>query len=84
MQELQKGKALYQSTCTVCHNENPKKEGAVGPAIAGASLELVMSKVKTGLYPAGYKPKRTTKLMVPLPHLSDDDIRAISRYLENP
>lgn len=81
---VKKGKALYQSTCVACHHSDPKKEGPLGPPSWGASLDLLKKRIKEGTYPAGYIPKRKTKLMQPLPQLSDDDIRAIHAYLKSP
>lgn len=60
---------------------NPAKAGALGPAVTGASLELLQLRVKKGTYPSGYKPKRNTKLMVPMPHITDADIKALHAYL---
>ncbi len=78
---IQKGKMVYLANCIACHNANPKISGAVGPEIFGASLELLKSRVREGKYPPGYKPKRTTSLMVPLPQLSDQDISDLHAYL---
>ena len=80
---IKRGKALYQGQCTACHNPDPKKDGPLGPASYGASLELLTARIKSASYPAGYKPKRDTKLMVAMPNLSDDDIKAIHAYLNN-
>jgi mono/diheme cytochrome c family protein len=64
-----KGKQLYIANCSACHNLDPSKPGAIGPEIKGSSLALLTTRVLAGTYPKGYKPKRNTKLMVPLPHL---------------
>ena len=73
-----KGQGAYMANCIACHNMDPAKDGAVGPAIKGASRELIEARVIKAVYPAGYKPKRTTKLMPPMPHLagSIDDLAA--------
>lgn len=65
-------------TCIACHNIDPTKDGAVGPAVKGSSRALIESKLLRGEYPAGYKPKRETKLMPPQPGLapSIDDLAA--------
>lgn len=76
-----KGKALYQATCTACHNADPKKAGAIGPEIYGSRLDVMTEKTKKNAYPKGYKPKRPTTIMIPLPHLTDADIAAIHAYL---
>ncbi len=80
---ITKGKAIYQAKCIVCHNADPKLAGAVGPEVKGASLELLKLRVKEGIYPQGYTPKRATKLMVPMPELSEEDIRALHAYLNS-
>ena len=35
-----------------------REDGSVGPAVAGASRELIEAKVLRGEYPPGYTPKR--------------------------
>jgi len=77
---LNSGKAAYMSTCIACHNADPKLAGAVGPEVAGASLEVLEEKILKGTYPEGYTPKRNTNLMVPLPHLKEQ-IPAIHYFL---
>ena len=76
-----RGKALYHAACTACHHSDPKKEGSLGPPVWGASFMLLKKRIQEGTYPEGYQPKRTTKLMQPLPHLSEEDVRAIYVYL---
>lgn len=73
-----RGKQAYLGTCIACHNMNPALDGAIGPAVKGSSRELIEAKVLRGDYPAGYKPKRTTKAMPPQPALaaSIDDLAA--------
>lgn len=68
---LKKGKALYMSNCIACHNVNPQKNGSLGPAVAGSSMELLRLRVLESKYPPGYTPKRKTKLMRPLLKLKD-------------
>jgi mono/diheme cytochrome c family protein len=79
----EEGRRFYATHCTACHNVNPKTDGLIGPAIFGSSLELLERRVLHGDYPAGYKPKRATKQMVPLPFLKDD-IPALHAYLNSP
>ncbi|HLD74121.1 MAG TPA: cytochrome c [Bdellovibrionota bacterium] len=79
----QKGQVLFNTTCTVCHNSNPKLDGPIGPAISGSSFELLQLKIRKGEYPTGHKPKRETKIMTLMPQLSDDDIKAIHTYLQS-
>ena len=73
-----RGRQAWMGTCIACHNMNPAVDGAVGPAVKGATKALVEAKVLRGEYPAGYTPKRTTKAMPPQPALagSIDDIVA--------
>jgi mono/diheme cytochrome c family protein len=73
-----RGRATYLGICTACHNADPNLDGALGPANAGASRELVEAKVLRGEYPPGYVPKRPSKTMPPLPQLagSIDDLTA--------
>jgi mono/diheme cytochrome c family protein len=66
---IKQGRAAYYSTCIACHNQNPSLAGSVGPELTGASVELLEAKILKGEYPQGYQAKRTTTLMVPLPHL---------------
>ncbi|HVK62100.1 MAG TPA: cytochrome c [Bdellovibrionales bacterium] len=77
-----KGKAAYQSNCIACHNPNPSIDGALGPAVAGSSRELLEARVLTASYPSGYTPKRTTVVMAALPHLKND-IDALTAYLNS-
>ena len=82
-----KGQQAYTTNCSPCHGPDPRKDGPIGPAIAGASLELVTARMLHGnvnydkSYPPGYSPKRDTKMMVPLPHLKPD-IGDIAAYLQ--
>ena len=59
---------------------DPTQDGAVGPAIAGSSLELLQAKVLRNEYPPGYEPKRTTSNMVPLPHV-EKDLPSLAAFL---
>lgn len=77
---IQKGKSVYQAVCIACHNMNPKLDGSLGPAVAGSSIQLLNERIVNGGYPAGYQPKRATKLMAPLPQYAQD-IPAIHAYL---
>ena len=76
------GKAVYMSNCIACHNPDPRIAGSVGPDVAFSSLELVTARVLRAEYPAGYKPKRESKMMPPLTHL-EKDIPAIHAYLNS-
>lgn len=80
---LQKrGKVIYETYCTACHARNPVQDGPVGPANAGASLELLEAKVLRNEYPAGYTPKRETAAMVPLTHL-EPELPALHAFLNS-
>lgn len=79
-----KGKGVFMANCIACHNPDPSKDGPLGPAIKGSAKALLEARVLNGnikydqSYPKGYKPKRDTRIMVPLPHLkpSLDDLAA--------
>lgn len=81
---VQKGRAIYQAKCIVCHNADPQRAGAVGPEVKGASLELLQLRIQKGMYPQSYTPKRKTTLMAPLPDVSEEDIKALYAYLNSP
>lgn len=76
-----RGKLVYQTHCTACHNADPSKLGPRGPAVRGSSRELIEARVLRAEYPPGYTPKSDSKLMPALPHLAGavDDLAA---YLE--
>jgi mono/diheme cytochrome c family protein len=79
-----RGMEIYRKVCQQCHNPDPRVDGTGGtvpsPAIADASLELVEGRVLRGEYPAGYKPKRDTKLMPPRTELAAE-IPALHAFL---
>ena len=75
-----RGREVYLSICTACHNADPSRDGSQGPAVAGSSLELLRARVLTQGYPPGYTPKRDTLNMVPLPHV-EKDLPALAAYL---
>jgi mono/diheme cytochrome c family protein len=68
---VERGRMVYITNCIVCHNANPGLPGAQGPAIAGASKELLEARVLHLTYPPGYKPQRTTHAMRAFPQLKD-------------
>ena len=78
-----RGKTTYISQCIACHNPDPRKPGALGPEIFGASKALLEARVLHATYPPNYSPKRTTRMMAPLPHLKDE-IDSLYLYLNNP
>lgn len=78
-----RGKQVYQSYCIACHNRAPQKDGTLGPSVSGASQELLEARIVHAAYPPGYQPKRTSKIMMPLPQLVQD-IPSIHAYLNAP
>ena len=77
---VSRGRTVYQTNCTACHNADPKRPGSIGPELFGSSKELIEARVMRAEYPAGYKPKRETKTMAALPHLKAE-IDALHAYL---
>jgi mono/diheme cytochrome c family protein len=78
--EAERGRQVYQAQCIACHNPSPAQPGPLGPALSGASEELLRAKVLHGTYPPGYAPKRPTKVMQPMPQVAND-IPALAAYL---
>jgi mono/diheme cytochrome c family protein len=74
----QRGRAVYTGVCIACHNPDPSLDGALGPAVAGASRELLEARVVRAEYPPGYTPKRASQAMPAMPHLAGkiDDLAA--------
>jgi mono/diheme cytochrome c family protein len=64
-----RGRAIYLSNCAACHNNDPSKDGPIGPAIKGSSRELIEARVLRASYPPGYTPKRKTTMMPAQPDL---------------
>jgi mono/diheme cytochrome c family protein len=83
---LDKGKRLYLSNCIQCHNKDPNLKGSLGPELVDAPLEIVYAKVMTGVYPAklpaGFVPKRSSKVMRKIPKL-EKDIPAIHAWIQS-
>jgi len=77
----ERGRQIYLAQCTACHNMDPAQPGAVGPALKGASREVIEAKVVHGTYPLGYTPKRPTKVMQPIPAAAGD-VAALAEYLK--
>jgi mono/diheme cytochrome c family protein len=79
--QAREGEKIYQNVCIACHNGNPNLDGALGPANAGASAELLTAKVLRGEYPPGYAPKRPGSNAMPrFEHLAGQ-IPALAAYL---
>ena len=70
--DWERGRAVYVANCVACHNSDPSKDGPIGPALKGSSKELIESRVLRTEYPAGYKPKRNTKIMPTFPFLKSE------------
>jgi mono/diheme cytochrome c family protein len=66
---IEAGRSVYNANCIACHSMDPTQDGALGPAVAGASYDLIEARVLHASYPEGYTPKRDTRVMVALPHL---------------
>ena len=75
-----RGRRAYLVLCIACHNPDPSKDGPIGPAIKGASRELLEARVLNASYPPGYTPKRKTALMPKQPQLAKD-IPDLAAYL---
>ena len=82
-QLAKRGEQVYLSNCTACHAHDPGQPGPLGPAVAGASLELLEAKVLRNTYPPGYTPKRDSQAMIPLVHLAPE-LPALAAYLSEP
>ena len=76
------GRATYNANCIACHAMNPAIDGALGPAVAGSSLELLEARVMRGEYPPGYEPKRGSRVMIALPHLAPR-VPELAAYLQS-
>lgn len=66
----EKGRQVYLAYCMSCHGSDPAKDGPVGPAVKGASRELLEARIVRGTYPPGYAPKRQTTVMQPMPDVA--------------
>lgn len=78
----ERGRVVYMTNCIACHNPDPTKDGALGPAVKGSSQELLEARVIHAAYPEGYTPKRETAVMVALPFL-EPEIPALAAYLRD-
>ena len=76
----QEGRRVYGNVCIACHNGDPTRDGALGPAIAGSSRELLEARVVRGEYPPGYTPKRPGAVMPRFENLADE-LDALAAYL---
>jgi len=80
--DWERGRAVYVANCIACHNNDPSKDGPLGPALKGSPKELVQFRVLRTEYPPGYTPKRNTKIMPTFPFLKDE-IPYLATYLGN-
>ena len=71
----------YLAQCTACHHpSDPSLPGSVGPELKGTSRDVLEAKLLRGTYPDGYTPKRSSRVMQPMPGLASD-IDALAEYL---
>jgi len=77
----QEGEDIYLNVCIACHNGDPNLDGAIGPANAGASEELLAAKIVRGEYPEGYAPKRPDSNAMPVFPYLEPKIPALTAYL---
>ncbi|MBI1995358.1 MAG: cytochrome C [Deltaproteobacteria bacterium] len=68
------------ANCVACHNNDPAKDGPIGPAIKGSPKELIAARVLRNSYPPDYKAKRPTKIMPQFPYL-EPEIPYLAAYL---
>ena len=78
--DSQRGRAIFVANCVACHNNDPSKDGPIGPAIKGSAKELLAARVLSTSYPPGYTPKRPTKVMPQFPYL-ESEIPYLAAYL---
>jgi mono/diheme cytochrome c family protein len=79
--EAERGRQVYLAQCSACHSTDPARDGPLGPALKGSSRELLEARLLRGTYPAGYKPKRPSAVMQPMPQVAGslDDLGAYLR-----
>ncbi len=70
--QAKRGRAVFLANCVACHNNDPSRDGPIGPAIRGSSQELLTARVLSSKYPPNYRPKRSTNIMPQFPFLKDD------------
>ncbi len=78
--DWQRGRAVFVANCVACHNNDPSKDGPIGPAIKGSPKPLIEARVLRGGYPPNYTPKRRTKIMPQFPFL-EPEIPYLAAYL---
>ena len=80
--QAKRGRAVFLANCVACHNNDPSRDGPIGPAIRGASQELLVARVLSTKYPPNYRPKRPTNIMPQFPFLKDE-IPNLTAYLNS-
>jgi mono/diheme cytochrome c family protein len=75
-----RGRQVYLAQCTACHATDPAQGGPLGPAVKGSSQALLEARILRGGYPPGYRPKRPTSVMQPMPQLASQ-IADLAAYL---
>jgi len=78
--DVERGRAVFVANCIACHNNDPSRDGPIGPAIKGSSREILEARVLSTSYPPNYQPKRPTKVMPQFPFLKDE-IPYLAAYL---
>jgi mono/diheme cytochrome c family protein len=78
--DWERGRSVYIANCVACHNNDPSKDGPIGPALKGSDRELIEARVLTSKYPPNYKPKRPTQVMPQFPFLKPE-IPYLAAYL---
>ena len=43
-----RGRVMYTTRCTSCHNSNPDLQGSVGPALRGVTEDLLTDRIMNG------------------------------------
>ncbi len=85
-QLISRGRAVYLSNCSACHNADPRKVGVLAPEIHDASMELLEARVLRAEYPKGYQSKMAQRGQAPgvmpaMPFL-EKDLPAIFAFLQ--
>jgi mono/diheme cytochrome c family protein len=69
----ERGRQVYVAQCGACHHpSDPARPGALAPEIAGVPRAVLEAKILRGDYPDGYRPKRPTRIMPPMPALGPE------------
>lgn len=83
---IQRGRAVYLSQCSACHNADPRKVGVLAPEIHDSTMDLLTARVLRGEYPVGYQSKmlkrgQTPTVMPAMPFV-EPDLPAIFAFLQ--